>query len=270
MSESSPDYSQISGFYGPGTWAAWVITLVTSWIPILRNDHKHNLHYVTYALYTNWASVDLIRQMNQAHQHAKDFGEVDPAHSQNIIAALAVVRVGIFNAWLQIAVCHQMARDQNADTRKNIGRRLWCIIIGSLLPVPVNFLVVPCFHEAIAGDVTLGDFIFTVAVQTGSLMILAQCFAFVDIHRDILTLFYALCRTVVLCAAVWGTFHSSDSFLDNRCYVVPCAPQTIAEMDQAFSLLVALVFLLYEYFGTVFQLARKALRGVRGSMRRSG
>lgn len=52
----------ISSFYGPGSWAAWVIVMVTSWIPLLQDDHSHNMHFISYALYTNWAAIDALRQ----------------------------------------------------------------------------------------------------------------------------------------------------------------------------------------------------------------
>ncbi|CAN9142400.1 unnamed protein product [Alternaria alternata] len=60
-----PDFSHISGFYGPGAWAAWVITMVASWIPVTQGDYTHNLHFIGYALYTNWAAIDLMRQLNR-------------------------------------------------------------------------------------------------------------------------------------------------------------------------------------------------------------
>ncbi|USP78059.1 hypothetical protein yc1106_05333 [Curvularia clavata] len=63
MDEPSPDNSEISGFYGPGAWAAWVILLVSSWIPIFLNDYESNTHFIASALYTNWAAIDLLRHL---------------------------------------------------------------------------------------------------------------------------------------------------------------------------------------------------------------
>ena len=48
----------ISGFYGQGAWAAWLIILISSWIPMLRDDYTHNVHFIAYALYTNWAAMN--------------------------------------------------------------------------------------------------------------------------------------------------------------------------------------------------------------------
>jgi len=54
----------VSGFYGPGGWAAWCISLVASWAPILLEDYTHNLHLIAYALYMNWAAVDCFRSLS--------------------------------------------------------------------------------------------------------------------------------------------------------------------------------------------------------------
>ncbi|KAF2821923.1 hypothetical protein CC86DRAFT_410323 [Ophiobolus disseminans] len=56
---------EVSGFYGPGAWAAWFITLFASWIPLIQDDYTHNLHFISYALYTNWAAMDALRQLSK-------------------------------------------------------------------------------------------------------------------------------------------------------------------------------------------------------------
>ena len=43
----------ISGFYGPGAWMTWCITMVASWVTVLLGDYSQNLHFIVYALYTN-------------------------------------------------------------------------------------------------------------------------------------------------------------------------------------------------------------------------
>jgi len=53
----------ISGFYGPGGWAAWCVSLIASWAPILLEDGTHNLHLIAYALYMNWAAMDSFRYL---------------------------------------------------------------------------------------------------------------------------------------------------------------------------------------------------------------
>jgi len=51
----------VSSYYGPGSWAAWCITLFGSWIALLRDDYTHDLHFIVSALYTNGAAVDAMR-----------------------------------------------------------------------------------------------------------------------------------------------------------------------------------------------------------------
>jgi len=53
----------VNGFYGPGAWAAWCVTLIASWAPILRDEYTHNLQYITYAMYMNAAAIDVFRNV---------------------------------------------------------------------------------------------------------------------------------------------------------------------------------------------------------------
>ncbi|KAF7680148.1 hypothetical protein GT037_001799 [Alternaria burnsii] len=75
--QALPDFSQISGFYGPGAWAAWVITMVASWIPVVQGDYTHNLHFIGYAIYTNWAAIDLMSQFNRVLGDNDDLSVVE-------------------------------------------------------------------------------------------------------------------------------------------------------------------------------------------------
>jgi hypothetical protein len=57
--------SQISGFYGPGTWAAWILSLFSS-IIALRKHHDNHAAFklIPPILYINWTAVDSIKQLN--------------------------------------------------------------------------------------------------------------------------------------------------------------------------------------------------------------
>ena len=61
----------VSGFYGPGTWAAWCVTLIASWAPILRDDYTHNLHFITYFIYMNAATIDVFRNVHMGRKSDK-------------------------------------------------------------------------------------------------------------------------------------------------------------------------------------------------------
>ncbi|CAN9186137.1 unnamed protein product [Alternaria alternata] len=103
MEHASPDFSQISGFYGPGAWAAWVITMVASWIPVIQGDYAHNLHFIGYALYTNWAAIDFTYQINRDLGDKSDFSAAKQVRLENTIASIAVMNVGTCQAVGQMA-----------------------------------------------------------------------------------------------------------------------------------------------------------------------
>ena len=236
-SQSFSDYAQVSGFYGPGTWAAWVITLVSSWILIFLGDYTHNLHFMSYALYTNWAAIDLLRRTVQ---------KTEDTQSQSAIAALAVVRVGISNACLQIGQCLHRSKDMNPQRKRLADRRLLCIAIGLLLPVATNFLVVPYIYNDLAGHNTFSYIMLTVASAVTMYMVLGQNMNPANNLSGGMFWLYAF-FPLALYYVVWGSMNDSNVVLMKRCSLLPCAPQAITEWDQAFSLIVALFLFFYEF-----------------------
>jgi len=70
----------VSGFYGPGAWAAWCIALVASWAPILRDEYDQDLYLISYALYTNWAAMDALQYFSLPRK----IGEFDSTASRLI------------------------------------------------------------------------------------------------------------------------------------------------------------------------------------------
>lgn len=53
---------RVSGFYGPGAWAAWSLTLAASWfrLPSHHPQARFDLSTWIYLLGTDWAAFDLI------------------------------------------------------------------------------------------------------------------------------------------------------------------------------------------------------------------
>ncbi|KAH7067990.1 hypothetical protein BKA63DRAFT_570106 [Paraphoma chrysanthemicola] len=91
----------VSGFYGPGAWAAWLLTLLTSWIVLLVESHTHNWYFITYLLYINWAAIDMLGQMRRfqdAQSPTEQLQMFGP-----LSACLAVVSWGVLHATSQIA-----------------------------------------------------------------------------------------------------------------------------------------------------------------------
>lgn len=51
----------VNGFYGPGSWAAWYLSGLTSRVVINRNDYTRDFHIIANLLYTSWATIDFFR-----------------------------------------------------------------------------------------------------------------------------------------------------------------------------------------------------------------
>jgi hypothetical protein len=105
MDQPTSDVNYISGFYGPGAWAVWVITMIASWISLIQNDYKHNLHFIAYALYTNWAAIDFMRKIAEIPNVKSISKEADTAWLENIAASSAVIYTGVGQAIIQVQIC---------------------------------------------------------------------------------------------------------------------------------------------------------------------
>jgi hypothetical protein len=249
MSDPSADIVQISGFYGPGAWAAWFITLMASWLPIRRDDYSHNLHYISYALYMNWAAIDLLRQTKALRKIRSGAAEdsKDPvviARDKAISASFAVLGIGVFHAYLQCLVCLRRYRKEGNvnSTDAKSGRRMFVILLFVTLPATVwicysltfvfasELALSMRFSMLLTLSVLVGVVIapLALAIQTSdSLFFSSVSFGFLYI-----LLFYTVASTAHVVS--WG------------CYIIPCAPQSTSEWDQAFSLFFALFIFVYE------------------------
>jgi hypothetical protein len=95
----------VSRFNGPGVWAAWFLTLATSWVSVTKNDSTHNLPHIGYLLFTNCAAIDLIRQTRLLVA-----GGVDAASIKGpLAAAFLVTCCGVFHASLQFMFSYIIA-----------------------------------------------------------------------------------------------------------------------------------------------------------------
>jgi hypothetical protein len=231
--------NEVNGFYGPGTWAAWVITLMASWIPILRKDYESNIHYISYALYTNWAAIDIFRQKPSTHalqpRSTEDPDKPVLVSRENVMAAsFAVVGVGIVHAYLQYVVCLRQLREEekleNGDI-KTIRRRSHIILLGAALPSIAWFV----WSQGMCLGL-LHNPIFGLSVVMFSLGLFSNVLLFTNM-------------TLITSSLMSGVCEGGVEFgrLSRRCYIIPCAPQSIKEWDQAFALLLALFCFGYEF-----------------------
>ncbi|KAK5655541.1 hypothetical protein OQA88_5472 [Cercophora sp. LCS_1] len=105
-------FAQVSGFYGPGAWAAWFIVVIASWVHILfHNQHgnrKLDVNLWIYLLVLNWAAIDLFIQGRSIGllYNANLTGEGDPwtQKAARVGAAMTVVFWGAFHGQTQLLV----------------------------------------------------------------------------------------------------------------------------------------------------------------------
>jgi hypothetical protein len=98
----------VSGFYGPGSWIAYTLTLATSWVAVIRNDQSHNLHHIGYLLYVNWAAIDAIRHSAQAFSEGTESGTRQLNAIESRRAALLVSWWGVCHIALQYTYAHTL------------------------------------------------------------------------------------------------------------------------------------------------------------------
>lgn len=286
MSLSSSNNLQISGFYGPGPWSAWMITLTISWINTIQNDYTHNMHFIGYALYTNFAAIDLIRQLNlvipcESGSYSdidwkKTPLEVDEATRQMLAAAIAVVHVGIQMATMQIIACFYKERQRNFDPKEPIKRRRFIVSVGLVLPIGAIWyasLSISCHR---LGFIVLpGSLLPGLTTLIPSWVNILWSWKYKDVKLDpfLAKMFVsgAILNWAIRCWIVPRLYFrnpknsllSGDLCPTKRCCFVPCAPQSIGEMDQIFSLVITLSLFLYEFESQLVRVARKCIGAVR-------
>ena len=119
----------------PGSWGAWCVTLIASWIPLLQNDYAYDLHFITYALYTNWAALDgLIRRFGPKKGAGVDTEIQAVLMEQQGLAVGAIVFVGLLNAQIQLLTCIIEFQRSGDESKDSLERRFWTILIGMVLP----------------------------------------------------------------------------------------------------------------------------------------
>jgi len=295
MSLPSSKNPQISGFYGPGPWAAWIITLAISWINTVQNNYTHNMHFIGYALYTNFAAVDLIRQLNLAKDEGKisvdrlnpgvpsyeiDWEktplEVDEATRQMLAAAVAFVHMGIQTATMQIIACFYKERQQNFDPKEPIKRRCFIVSIGLVLPIGAIWYASISISCRQLGFIVLpGSLLPGLTTLTRSWVNILWSWKYnnVDHSPNISRVcdFGANLNWAIRCWAEprlqfrnpGNSLLRDDLCSKKRCCFVPCTPQSIGEMDQIFSLVITLSLFLYEFESPLVRVARKCIGAVK-------
>jgi hypothetical protein len=136
VTTESPDVlgmREVSGFYGPGSWAGWFLSIAASWSRLLRaSEERFDPNTWTYLLGTNWAAVGLFRGIRLAQSIPRDSltYEADLNKLQGSLgAAFNVTFWGTFHASIQYLLTMMLF-----DTTKSRRYRLWTLLIGLTLP----------------------------------------------------------------------------------------------------------------------------------------
>jgi hypothetical protein len=281
-----PQAITISSFYGPGTWAAWLIIMLTSWIP-LQDDNAYNIHFVSYALYTNWAAMDAFRQFVVPADElwlAKHFRENISYETvvDHAAAIHAVLILGLLHALAQLWIMTGKILRVNhgsvpEDVLENRYRRFALIGIGVIFPsLAMHF---SCMKVAESHSQTLLKLyvlmfwtIFVVYVMTAGVMSWEPFYRAFPAKRAILGA--ALFAVLITLSPVF--LYVTSSLTDLRewkmrsiCYVRPCTAVAISEFDQMFALFGGLVLFISEYGPRMLGIARDILQRLKARRGRS-
>jgi len=252
--------SLVSGFYGPGAWAGWIIALISSWNS-LRKRPIAGPSYDTLLqlLYINWAAIDLIRQMNS---DSPTFGP--------LAAAITITFWGLANTFAQMMY----------SLRIKNNSPLWLSVIGTALPslALFSFLI---FTRVNIGTPSAGfvDVVFPAeddqhrvksillkwlirgAIVTGLFLVTAAAVSWMaDKKKSLPTRLSSMLVFVALMALAaisWcclfifpimflALHRASEAKLPSGLLFKPCTSQSISEWDQAFTLVCGLVMFTYQ------------------------
>lgn len=258
-SENDPyGISQVSGFYGPGAWASWIIALTSSWISLLgrRGDQELSYDLIAHLLYFNWAAVDLLRQVIRAH------GTI-----ASLAAAVGVSYWGLLQNFMQfmlIGTC-------GVKRIRREGKVLLVLCIGLVLPSAalMSFLGTFCIGERTLGmyvfdatyvDTKVADEVlsnFSTAMSIIGILFLVVCatklgdewakegwkgFADTDISEVLFVTSAVVFLGIFFCVSFFLLCLVPSARNLKGFELRPCTAQQISDWDQAFALLCALVF----------------------------
>ena len=265
MKQTLSGIPEISGFYGPGTWAALVITMVASWIPLIQGDDTHNLHFLGYALYTNWAAIDFLRHVNRVPGDNDDLPAVEQARLENIVASVAVLNVGLFQAVGQMLFYVLVALKSTPSKRPSVAQGMY-LSVGAILPLCMICSGPLSYSPSAFVETHLITFLLFGIICISALPAGVASYALHNISSSRMVFYHhpmfgyftyamgfgVMATTLTIFSGISMMEESREAYFRGtlpaaRCYFVPCAPQRIGEWDQAFSLLVALVLFLYEF-----------------------
>jgi len=137
--------SQVSSWYGPGTWGAWFLTLCGSWVHIFVDHHDSpvDLDAWSYLAYANWAAVDVIRHSYTISQHR--FHNETAAWQQEAASLAAPMTVVFWTTVHGAAQFFTCRGNSDSGNRKQDKVRAFSLVIGLALPsiaFAIHFIMV--------------------------------------------------------------------------------------------------------------------------------
>jgi hypothetical protein len=268
----------ISGLYGSGTWAAWILAMAASVCTLQRPpDTYATLTMLPPVLYINWAAVDLLKELHTQH----------PSY-EFVASTTGIMILGVwYLSWVQ----HCLDVRSYSATEREILRMRILTLVGFTMPtVALAASMISLDTEASLWEVQplepsdtyviVGDNSY-IRMMNGAVhitfamgivwmcllhMIVALTVACpsqthaTDYVRALVFSRYKLWHVIFVgggmfvCSAfsrsmfLLGDIAASEDqdTLWYSCVMKPCAPQSITDSDQGFSLCCGLLLLAYE------------------------
>jgi hypothetical protein len=260
---ASADFSDVSGFYGPGSWAAWFLAMVSSLYALYRRPDKvTTLTIISPILYTNWASIDLLRRL-----WSDDDFTFGPVTAASTVACWGYFHVFSCATAISIQSDLQYAkRHQKLRVMIYLGLIIPCVALGALTYYP-RTTSADRKDDSSQVPVRFSDLfktmywlhVITASTYMCGVTAIAQRSALVS--NTILFLFwiYHMLPVATLISVLSGALWHYPTYMELSCCYKPCAPQSIKEWDQAFSLLCGLVLFLYEAGPDILVISKKVV-----------
>lgn len=134
LNSSAPDsigFARVSGFYCPGAWTGWFLTLCTSWYSLLIHGTGFDANTCLYLAGTNWSSFDLLRHLHALSMLRNSSDEAWIQEAASVGAAYNVLTWGLVHALAQMVLCYRPLYD---GMRWDETQRGLTLIFGTTFP----------------------------------------------------------------------------------------------------------------------------------------
>ncbi|KAF2821934.1 hypothetical protein CC86DRAFT_94073 [Ophiobolus disseminans] len=257
--------SQVSGFYGPGALAAWILALLSSWYTVAhRPSTTTNYNIFLHVLYTNVAALDFFLQLLHG----------TPSYAA-VVAPAAICYWGSLHTFV-LQRCDSFDVSRSIETILRFGTFLPATSLLVLLNIAtinlwgsrIGFLEVLFPEENIAPAMQFVLQIwfsagYIAALLTGLITLLFSIarIRWVTISQWFRACFFVALTPVLLFSIILSTFiritRLSTAGVRECSVYRPCASQSISELDQSFALVCGLVMFMFEMGADLFQIAQR-------------